>query len=61
MSTLELPDIQQTAPAHAIPINWVGGPGLRYPVQLHIPSAAQSTIAEFSLRWGLQPANAAPT
>jgi len=33
MSTLVLPDIQQTAPTHAIAINWVGVRGLRYSMQ----------------------------
>lgn len=55
MSTLELPDIQQTAPTHAIAINWVGVRGLRYPVHLALTSAPQGTVGEFSLAVGLGP------
>ena len=53
MSTLELPDIQQTAPAHAIPIDWVGIRGLRYPIHLSLRSGPQPTVGDFSLAVGL--------
>lgn len=49
MTTLQLPDIQRTAPAHALAINGVGIRGLRYPATLSIDGAAQPVVATFSL------------
>jgi GTP cyclohydrolase I len=49
VSTLELPDIQQTVPAHPIAINWVGIRGLRYPIALDVAGASQRTVGEFCL------------
>jgi GTP cyclohydrolase IB len=55
MSILELPDIQQTAPEHAITINWVGIRRLRYPIALELGANSQRTVAEFSLAVSLPP------
>ena len=55
VSTVELPDIQQSAPANPIAIEWVGVRGLRYPVTVFGAGPdRQATAADFALAVGLQ-------
>ena len=55
MSTVELPDIQQSAPANPIAIEWVGVRGLRYPVTVvGAGPEPQAAAADFALAVGLE-------